>query len=366
MQHLAVERRHHVDVRVLAAVREVGDAVALRRDRRGRVERALVVPVVGEPARELFRRILVRDRRPVALAQPGSPLLVELPDRHAHAGLERAIEAPVLPDAPQDVPQAVLAVAVDQVAQRRLPLLVDDVAGRQRERRQVALDDAVAQEHLGVGLDPERKVLGQAFGEPRWHRVEALARDQRRRRATVQVVEHHGVRELVHHHVAQVLIGAGERQHHPVAQHLGETAGAGVDQLGGDVGLGKVIVGAVQDDGDAPRQGVAHALRQHRLGLLGEVQRAHGEAVLAGVEVDLEVVRLDRAPVVLAILDLVLPEVLGVRRTGAQGAEECRQHPRRELQLSHSDFPFWPRIGFARPAISVNDTPEPPRVPMTI
>src|SRR5206468_6299790 len=92
-QHLSVERRHDVDVRVLAPVREVGDAIALRRDRRRGIEAALVAAVIGETAGEMLRVFFRRHGRPVALAQPLPPLLIELLDRDADAALERAIEA---------------------------------------------------------------------------------------------------------------------------------------------------------------------------------------------------------------------------------------------------------------------------------
>src|SRR6185503_10445692 len=71
-------------------------------------------------------------------------------------------------------------------------------------------------------------------------------------------------------------------------------------------------------------------LGEDRLRLLRQVERAHGEAVGPLVEVDDEVVRRDRVPVVVAVLDLVLAEVLRVRRTGqGQGheAHRARQCP---------------------------------------
>jgi len=110
--HAAVDRRHEVDVGVLAAVREVGDAVALRGDRRRRVHVALVRAMIGELARELLRVLLDRDRRPVAALEPFAPLLVKLRDRDPGRALEGVVEAVHLADAPQQVAQAVLAVAV--------------------------------------------------------------------------------------------------------------------------------------------------------------------------------------------------------------------------------------------------------------
>ena len=338
---LAVERRHHVDVGVLPAVREVGDAIALRRDRGRGVEAAPVATMVGQAAGELVGVLLGRDRRPVGLAHPGAPLLVELVHRHAHAALERPVEGVHRADALEHVAQPVLAVALHQIRDRRLALLVDDVPAGVGQRRQIAIHHAVAHEHLLVRLDPQRHVLGQALGEPERHREEALAGDERGRRAAVHHVEHEGVGELVHHDVAEVLVGPGEGQHHPVAQHLGEPAGAGVDQLGGDVGLGKVVVGAVDDDGDPLAQGVPHPDRQHGVGLLGQVQRPAGEAVEPRVVVDLEVVRGERAPVVVAVLDLVLAEVLRGGTPGDDQGDGQRQgEPGQTPRHAHAEDPF--------------------------
>ena len=358
---LAVESRHDVDVGVLASVGEVGDAVALGRDRGSGVEVALVAPVVGQPAGEALRALFLRHRRPVFLAQPFAPLLVELLFGHPDAALEGAVEIAGLTDALEHVAHPLLAVAVGEVGERGLALFVDQVATGVLERRQVAIDDAVADEHLGVGLHAEREVLGHALGEPQGHREERLPREQRRRRAAVEEVEHEGVGQLVDHDVPQVLVGPGEGQHHPVAQDLGEPAGAGVDQLGCDVGLGEVVVGAVEDDRHAAAEGVPHALGQHRMGLLGEVHHPHRQAVEAAVEIDLEVVRGHRTPVVGPVLDLVLAEILGVRGAGDRGHGRQRQRPSQRASRSpHRVVPFLS----ARPSLPGPHRPAPESTPL--
>ena len=95
---------------------------------------------------------------------------------------------------------------------------------------------------------------------------------------------------------------------------------------------------AVEDDRDLPPERVAHARRHHPVGLLGQVEDPHRQAVEPGVEVDLEVVGGDRPPVVAPVLDLVLAEVLGMRRGRSSQAQEQQHELQAELRRPHPDF----------------------------
>src|SRR6185436_1426919 len=98
----------------------------------------LLATMIREPSREQLGVLFRGHGRPVALAEPRSPLLVETADRDAEAALERPLEAPHLANALEQVAQPLVAEPLDQVADCGLTLLVDDVAARIHQRRQVA------------------------------------------------------------------------------------------------------------------------------------------------------------------------------------------------------------------------------------
>ena len=127
----------------------------------------------------------------------------------------------------------------------------------------------------------------------------------------------------------------GQREQPPVA-HLGLVEEAALRVLpGGPVRVvGQVLPGQVAQllllDTHRRRRDLLvvaddhHARRQVLVGLLRQVEDAHREAVLAIIEVHLEVVGGDGAPLVLVVLDLVLAEILGACRGRRQG--ERREH----------------------------------------
>src|SRR5207247_1364048 len=82
------------------------------------------------------------------------------------------------------------------------------------------------------------------------------------------------------------------------------------------------VVRSIEDDRHPARQRMSHARRQVLVALLRQVEDAHREAVLAIIEVHLEVVGGDGAPLVLVVLDLVLAEILGPRRAGQRSRKQ--------------------------------------------
>ena len=163
----------------------------------------------------------------------------------------------------------------------------------------------------------------------------------------------------MHEHVPEVLVRTRERHHDAVAQRFGEPAGGAVDDLRQRVRLREVVVRAVDDDRDAPGQGVPEALREHGVGLFGQVQRAQRKAVRTVVVVDLEVVRRDRAPAVLLVLDLVLAEVLRPRRRRLPRAEQREQREDRRNPQPHPGVLSSP-AGAPPVAPSLQTTPHAP------
>jgi hypothetical protein len=135
--------------------------------------------------------------------------------------------------------------------------------------------------------------------------------------------------QLVPDHVVRVREVAGEGQDHARPQPLGEAAGPLADQAPGDRRLLEVRLVGVEDQrlplgelaSEDQGEPVVPALR-HAGGLLDG-------CLLFGIEVDVEVLRLEDLPFEPLIDDLVAAEVLGGRTVREENQRDERQCQRK-------------------------------------
>ena len=320
-------------------LRDERHVAAVRAQRRGDVD-APPVRLRGEhrlPGRVGRRAAL--HARAVGIAGGLGPLLGERVGRHAEQFHVGRIE-PHLAAALEQVRDGRVAVLAADVREVRLPVAVGKVlprVGEALERRHVVPAYRVAHPHGGVRVLPaHRQVLGHALDEPGWEVAELDAQAVR-----VQTkVELKRVDQLVAQDVVRFAVRRRERHHHPFPQRLGEPAGALPDRLGRHVGLLKVRVVGVEDDRLLLVEAVEKDLRMAVVPALGHPGRvAHGPLFLR-VEVEDEVLRLQRPEVKLVVLDLILPEVLRLsgRRADEREAGEGESKDREEgSRRSHGE-----------------------------
>ncbi len=189
---------------------------------------------------------------------------------------------------------------------------------------------------------PDRQVLRHPLDEPQ-------RRDQRRRHTGHEHAASragHVELERVHQLVAQHVVGlgqrAGEGEHHPTLEDLGDAAGALPELPGQGVGLPEVGAAGVEDQCLAVREIVVEQPRQPRVPPLGHEGGVLDRQLLLGVVVDVEVLGLEHFELEVLVLHLVPAEVLRVRRIGhrRQPPAEERRHQQCRTKLGmHSRLP---------------------------
>jgi hypothetical protein len=268
-----------------------------------------------------------------------APLVGQLVEAQSRLALERPLDAErrrgvhdradhVVAPAGGDVLPEREAVAVGEELVRALGHLPD---GRQR-----AVERRVAQPGVRLRVPvPERQELRHPLHEPerRVHLREHLqvgAGPPAREDVELELVHH-----LVHQHVLERLVVAGERLRHALAQRVRHAARA-LAQVAEHVALREVAAAREEDDRLLLAELVLEQPREPRVAALGHARRVHRRLALGRVVVDAEVLRLDDAPVEAVVLHEVLPEVeLRPRRGRERGPDEGAEHERDERAEDH-------------------------------
>src|SRR5690606_18228556 len=212
-----------------------------------------------------------------------------------------------------------------------LPAAVGEVARQAGDVGEVVVEDGVAEVHVALGVPAERAVLREPLVEPQRDLEAEVVLEDGLDGAAVEDVVDDGVDELVVDDAAEVPPLAGERDGDPVLEQLRHAADAlgEVGERGGVVD-GEVVVALVDEDGDAVRDVVVEEVGDVAVGRLGGAGGEVGEdaaargAAVALVEVDVEVLGLDVAPVEGLVLDAVLPEAEVLRVRARHEPREAR------------------------------------------
>ena len=327
----------HHDVPATAPERLRVDVGVARRG--GEVEEgAGAVPAVPvrrgldrEPAEQLGgdrqRRRHLHHRK-VAAAHPELPLVRQLLEGAAVDSGHRFGVRRILPEPAVQLGDAPLAVALGEEVVDRFPQGIDDPpvgVGEVLERRQLAGDRHVPQDHLIPRVLARREEFGEPLGVPQRHRGVVQARVAREYLGLEAQLE--DVDQLVAQRVAKIGVAARERQRDAALQELGDAEQSLGRHERQDVGLLEVGMRGVDDQGNAAAHRVVETPRQHAVALLGVSQRHAAELFLLRVEVEIHVVAAQHAPVESAVLHLVLPEVaeLGRHRGRPRGAGHEQQ-----------------------------------------
>ena len=174
----------------------------------------------------------------------------------------------------------------------------------------LVVQDGVAQDHDVLFVLVVAEVGGHALRQP-LRRAGGVGADEV---AAEEDLELEDVRQLVGDQLLELLVGQVDGQHHPVARGQGERADAFRDEFVQRVGLLELGVRRVIDDVD--RLGDLEVERPGDVvvGALGVGRDLLERDLVAVVEVDGEVRRVVDLPVERVVDDLVLAEVVVVRR----------------------------------------------------
>ena len=106
--------------------------------------------------------------------------------------------------------------------------------------------------------------------------------------------------------MAKLLVTPFKGQHHPILKEFGEAPNAFLEIAQGDIGLLKVIMGIVDQDGDPLAQPPIQLIGNLFVGAFRHLSRIQGNGLTAFIEVHIKVGRLDIGPLHAPVLDLVL------------------------------------------------------------
>src|SRR5690606_32468520 len=161
-------------------------------------------------------------------------------------------------EALQDLGDLLTAVLRGDVVPDALPTAVGEIAREARDRREVVLEDRVAEVHVRVRVPPERGVLGEPLVEPERDAELDVVLDDGLDRAAVEHVVDDGMDELVMEHAPEVAVVAREGDRDAVLEELGDAADAlGVGREVYGVGDDEVVVALVDEERDAVGELVA-------------------------------------------------------------------------------------------------------------
>ena len=115
--------------------------------------------------------------------------------------------------------------------------------------------------------------------------------------------------QLVPDRMPEFGVAAAKRQCDATLQKLGHTQQAFRRNERQDVGLLEIAVGRVDDQRDAPGDGVVEAPLERVVALLRVCQRDAAQLFFFRIVVEIHVLAAQHAPIETAVLNLVLPEV---------------------------------------------------------
>ena len=168
----------------------------------------------------------------------------------------------------------------------------------------------------------DREVLGHPLDEPQRQPRRAGLDEPRSRSAVAGDVELEGVHQLVPDHVVGLPERAGERQHDPALEELGDAAGPLAELARDGVGLLEIGMAGVEDERLPAVELVVEHAREPLVPALGHPTRLLGGFLLRLVVVDVEVLGPQHLEVERPVLDLVTAEVLGLGHRGEKRDEE--------------------------------------------
>ena len=248
------------------------------------------------------------------LAHPVLPFVGQLVDRPAVDTGQRPFEARVLPDVVVQLENAPLAVTLRQKPMDAAADRVHEPAVGVRQigqRRQPPRDRHVAQHHLVAAVLARREELGQPFGPPQRHPGLPEARvpsERLRREAQLE-----DVHQLVTDRMPEFGVAAAERQRDATLQKLGDPQQPFGRDERQDIGLLEIAVRRVDDQWNAPRDGVVEAPLERVVARFGVRQRHAAQLFFFGIVVEVDVLAAQHPPLKAAVLDLVLSEVAVLR-----------------------------------------------------
>ncbi len=331
-------QEHQIELAILAVDGHRRDQIAGRRRRnRERLGEMRLLLVRREVASVVGRALLVAERLE-AILQVALEALVELVPLHLQRFFVRVFAAAddALAEREHELPDAFLPELRLDELEHGVTQVVDQarvarvaVAFHLRHLRHDVGDRRVAHGHQ-VGRRPlPALVVRQSLVHPQRH----AAADQRLR----DDVELELVRELVDDEAVEAVGGIVDRQHHPVADRLGERADAFRRGIGRrDVLLLELAVGLEQDHLDLEGQVVLQVRADLLVGALRVAGDAFEVRLDLGVVVNLEMVGGVDLPLELVVVDVVLAEVRhhrrlrghGGRAPGGDHRDGCHQNQR--------------------------------------
>ena len=287
----------------------------------------LETPAAQHRASPLGRGQAARDRGVVATPQAVAPVAVQGLEIQSQLELEQPLEVGAAPPRLQQSAHGGRGVVAVEVGQHRLTHLVHEIGALDApelvERRQRALDDALPQQHLPLGVGrPHAVELRQSLDEPeRRVLVGELVPFGHHAR---ELLQHHRVDHLVPDHVLELVQVPRGRHHHAAADEIREPAHRLGDQAGNDVRLAEVVLRAVEHERHRPLEREPEdALQLHRRAV-GEDERLARQPLLLRVEEQLHLLAARDEPLPRRVDHLVLAEEI-LRPRGQRPAQQRRE-----------------------------------------
>ena len=120
------------------------------------------------------------------------------------------------------------------------------------------MDRSVPEEHVGIRIPFQRRILGQSFVHPQRQGYGCATRQKSLNTAAVEHVIDHGMHQFVMQYVTEHVVVAFERHHHAVLEQFRNAADAFFEILIDDVRLLELIVRIVDNHCDAVLDLIPH------------------------------------------------------------------------------------------------------------
>ncbi len=308
-----------------AAVRQKGDPLAIRGERRREEDLTTASPVGQQLRGETTWPLEAGDSGQIGVLELLPPFLGEIFGAPAGLAAHRAVDADVWQRAENAADRLIAVLGADERHERVSETVRVEAVGSERhllDRREVPVHRCVAHHRVQVRvIGADREVLRGPLHEPEWRLNLRQRLESRSRLAAGEQVVLEGVHELVHQHLLETRVVAGEGEQHAVAQRLRHTGGA-FAQVPGHVVLAEITARREQDDRLLFAELVSEQPGQPAICPLGHARGITRRFLDLGIVVDHEVLGLDHVPFEAVVRDVILAEVLRLRRGGGC---ECRQ-----------------------------------------